>query len=392
MNPLYILRLIRGYVTFQIKGGFSERFINYCAAQGINLWDMSINGDTVTACVPIKSFRRLRKAVKESGGRLKIIKKSGILPYINKHKNRSGIIISAIFCILFFTVMNKFIWIIDVEGTSKISHQEIIEYLYDNGLKQGTSASSVDTVALSRKAVNHFNGRLLWMAININKSKATVEVRDYTDILEDKQFREPCNIIADFNGILLYVKALNGNAEVTAGSAVKKGDLLISGVADNDDMSVSYYEARGTVTALHDTRYTEEYSFNNGKIQSVNNINNTYSVNIFGIDIPLGLKNKGDIIFTNKKALCYNGYKLPLSISKESEGKTAATEILQNAALLLSLDNYTASFYEKYKNTNILSCESRLQQLDGKYVITSDLYCIDYIGVKSPIIREFYEN
>ena len=84
MKLIYILRLIRGFVSFEINGGFTERFINLCAAKHIAIWDVGIQNNTLTACILVKKFRRLRAIAKKSGCKLKITKKYGLPFFLNK--------------------------------------------------------------------------------------------------------------------------------------------------------------------------------------------------------------------------------------------------------------------------------------------------------------------
>lgn len=43
------LRLILGFVEFEAKGGFPERFLNLCTVNGITLWQVQNDGVKVKA-------------------------------------------------------------------------------------------------------------------------------------------------------------------------------------------------------------------------------------------------------------------------------------------------------------------------------------------------------
>jgi len=313
---------------------------------------------------------------------------------MRKNKNRVGLLFSAIFLVVFFTAMNQFIWITEVKGTDTVSHEEIKNYVAQSGLKIGTYAPSVDATAISRNAVNHFNGRLMWMAINIKGSKAVIEVRDYVDEHEDKQFRDPCNIIADFEGKIITVEVYNGYKEIQEGSAVKKGDLLISGVLENRDMSTAYCEARGKITALHSINETTSYPIKGVNRSQISKTRTRYSINLFGLKIPLGyIKNSGyDLINEYSSYLSIDGNILPFGLTKTVYCNIKKSADSNKEELLFCLDSFTDNFYNKYKNTNILNNKLSLIKKEDGYKIKEDLECLDFIGKPSPIYAEFYEN
>ena len=395
MKLIYILRLIRGFVAFEVKGGFTERFINLCAAKHISIWDVSIYDNNLKACVLVKNYRKLRTVVRRSGCKLKIREKAGLPFFLNKNKKRAGILLSVIFFAVFMAVMNRFVWIIEVTGTDTVGHEEIIRVTEELGLKKGCMVSSLDTNNISRLAVNHFNGRLLWMAINIKGSKATIEVRDYIDEHIDESFKEPCNLVADFDGTLLTVEIFNGDREVLPGNAVKKGDLLISGVVENRDMSCTYCEARGKITALHDVKLKKRYRTKDLSVYSLKNDITRNYLDVFSLRIPLNFVLKNDKTISSiqkEKYISWNGSSLPLGYIKESSFEKTAACADSNILYLIAIDDYTNEYYYRFRNTNIIENKTDITVSEGLPVFYSELKCIDFIGIKSQLNVEFYEN
>lgn len=394
MKLMYILRFLRGYVVFEIKGGFTERFINLCAVNRIHIWDVKPEKDSLKASILIKNFKKLRPVLRKSGSKIKILKKCGLPIFLRKNRNRIGLLISALFFIVFINFMNQFVWIVEVTGSETVSHEEIKNKVEELGLKVGTLSSKIDTIGISRKAVNFYTGKLLWMAINIKGSKAVIEVRDYIDEHEDTAFKDPCNLIADFNGTLISVEVFNGDQEAYPGNAVKKGDLLISGVIENRDMSCVYYEARGKITALHDVTDIKEYRADSSEYLTVSESKSVYNLKLFGMKIPLGFADKKKYSDSSEygKSVSYNGTELPFGVEKRTYFSAKKNNNRTKTELLLALDEYTAEYYDKYKNTNILSADSRIRNTGEVYQIESQIKCIDFMGVQSPIIAEIYEN
>ncbi len=384
MKLINILRYAKGYVKFTVKGGFRERFINLCNAKGILIWNVIPEINRIQACISIKSFHKLRPIVRESGVTLKITEKKGLPLFFKKHRHRAVLMAGIIFIIAFYIIMNRFIWFIEVEGTQTVSHEEIINVLSQYGVKKGAYAPAIDELSAGRSAINHFNGRLLWMSVNIKGSKATVEVRDYIDEHKDTTYGEPCNIVADFDGTLLNIDVINGDIEATPGSAVKKGDLLISGVIQNRDLSASYLEARGKITALHNTEFQRSYPAS-VRCKGYTDTEAIENLDIIGLEIPY-LSATKNTPFSFSEYMMIGKNKLPFGIVYRTKAKEYETEY--NSSLLYAVDKYIADFYNIFDNTNILECKMSVRTTDKCFFISSEMSCIDYIGVKSKIYVE----
>lgn len=384
MKLINILRYVKGYVKFTVSGGFRERFINLCSAEGIRIWNVVPEIGQIRASVSIRNFHRLRKIVKESGVTLKITEKRGLPLFLKKHRHRAVLMLGVFFILGFYIIMNRFIWFIEVEGTQTVSHEEIINVLADYGVKIGAYAPNIDSISVGRNAINYFNGRLLWMSVNVNGSKAVIEVRDYVDKHEDTTFGEPCNIVADFDGTILSIETINGDKEASPGSAVKKGDLLISGVIQNRDMSASYLEARGKITAHHNQQFTRSYNKKSRSHKFADVKERTY-LELIGLKLPPYFHNS-DAAFSYAESLTLQGIKLPFGIIYETEVKEYETE--EELSLLYAIDSYILDYYRTFPNTNILEYKMTVKASRKGYEISSDMSCIDFMGVKSEILVE----
>lgn len=385
MKLIDIIRYLKGYVELTISGGFKERFINLCRYKGIYIWNVTSEADIIKACISVRNFQKIRKIVRESGVTIHIEKKKGLPLLLKKYRHRAVLLSGVLFIAAFYIIMNRFIWFIEVEGTQKISHEEIINIMENYGIKIGARSSGVDEIYAGRYAVNYFSGRLLWVSVNINGSKAVIEVRDYIDEHEDTTFGEPCNIIADFDGTLLSIETINGDKAAKPGNAVKKGDLLISGVIQNRDKSASYLEARGKITAHHNLQFTRSYNHITN-CKKYTDSEEFFRVNFLGITPSLPFCNKSNTVSSIPENAILNGAELPFGIIREI--KADICEEKNELKLIYALDAYLIDFYKSFANTNIIENEFNIKKSGKGYTITSDISCIDFIGVKSKIYVE----
>lgn len=388
MNVVDFFRLISGFVVFEAGGGFSERFINLCAKNKISVFNLSFGEDKITACIKPKSFKKLKAVAKISGVSIRIKAKKGLPFYIKAHRNRVGLLIGAAFCAFFMLSMSLFVWTVETNGSEKYTDEEIIETVKEYGLDFGTFKPFFDEETVSRRIVNDFGGELLWVAINIKGSKAVVEVRDFVKAPRTEE-GDPCNVVASFDGVILSCEVIKGRAVAKSGSAVTKGDLLISGVVERADTSTGYCEAKGKVTALRERQSSFCYNKTQKKF-FYREIKSYYSLCFLSFEIPFGFYKTNELHHTFKKEefLSWNGIKLPFGITKTTVAEYEEREYTDENAVLNAVSSYSDITYEEYKNTNILKSKTHLSCGNNGVEIKGNYNCIDYIGQKSEIIIE----
>ena len=122
---LNILRWFSGYVVFGGTGGFPERFLNLCSANGISVWDAKSAGGILTAKTSVKGYKKIRLCAKRSGMRIRLKEKKG-LPFVLKpYKQRKGLAVGAVLSAALLIFLNSAVWTISVEGNDKYTKEQI---------------------------------------------------------------------------------------------------------------------------------------------------------------------------------------------------------------------------------------------------------------------------
>lgn len=387
MKLIDIIRYLKGYVVFTATGGFPERFINLCNINGIRTWNLNPDIGYVSGCISASNFRKIRRFVKSSGIHVKIVKKEGLPFLIRKYSSRKFLFAGIIFYFIFIFIMNQFVWIIDITGTETISREEILSTAKEYSLYPGIFAARLDESAVSRSCINHFNDKIVWMAINVKGSKAVIEMRDFVDEHEDSTYGNPCNIVADFQGKILSIETYNGEKAVNSGSGVKKGDLLISGVIENRDLSCNYVEARGKITALHSVSFSKSYNKSSEATRQISSIKEKYKINFLWADIPLYKSNGFETIYSFSKKLSHNNIHLPFGIELKALCNFSKPDSM-NIDFLTVLDCFISEYYYSFRNTNILNADFKVSNNKDLYSVCVNSDCIDFIGVKKDIYAE----
>lgn len=387
MNALNFYRYLKSYLTIHISGGFSERFINLCNRNRITLWDITYENETVTANIYSRDFVALKSIRRKSGVKLKILSKNGLRFDLVKHKKRRGLFFGAVFAAAFMIVMNMFVWEIETVGSVKLSRSEILSTVKKIGLDYGTFVPLFNGNEASRDALSLFNGEVLWLAINIKGSKATIEVRDLEKPSDKNIKSEPSNLIANFDGILIRAQTNSGVQVAEAGEAVTKGSILISGIFENEDGTVMYQRSDGCFTALNQRSLHREF-VKELSCAGFTSVQRYRKLIFFHLKAPLyfRMKNNFDEQYYTRQ-ISFNEKVLPLGMTEGAMYKTD-TEKVNNVTNLYYIDKFSNEEYEKMKNTLIISADYSLVDSDNKLNISCDYECIDYIGEEVPIINE----
>ncbi len=257
---LWLWNNMRGYVRILVTGFAVERFINMAAHRGIYIWDTEKTDEGTYMNVSVKAVKQLRDVAHKTRCRIKIKRKEGYPFLAHRYRKRKILVGGIVFFIVFMFVLSSFIWKVDVVGNKRIYPNDIIDFCEQNGLKPGVSKSDVDEKKLALAMMTHYED-LAWVNVYIKGTRATITV---SETLEKKQMMDksaPCNVVAQYDGLITNIVTAAGRPLVKQNDVVKKGDVLVSGeiVVKEDETGVmkDYVHANSMVWA----RMYEEINF-----------------------------------------------------------------------------------------------------------------------------------
>lgn len=245
---LKILRFIRGYVEFTARGRFPERFINLTSRYGIFVWNTLPVEGGLSGAMSVGDYKRIRSTASRAKVVLKIKRKHGLPFHIRKYRDRGGLFVGAVLGLALTIFLSNFVWTFSVTGNKTVTEKEILTVLSEQGMGAGAYKKGVDVDRISRNTLRSID-RLSWMSINLNGCKASVEVKEKTDKPELTDDSKPCNIKAGKDGVITEIRATEGKAEVSSGSGVAEGDLIVSGIVPTSIGAVRYVRAKAEVYA-----------------------------------------------------------------------------------------------------------------------------------------------
>ena len=127
---------------------------------------------------------------------------------------------------------------------------------------------------------------IAWVSIGHSGSVITINVSMPTIGVESEERRIPCNIVASRDGVIVKADVLVGEFTSLIGSAVKKGDLLVSGIVENSNGMAYYRHSIANIIAEYNQTITIEQGLYDVDI-SDGAVHYMKYLQFFELDIPI---------------------------------------------------------------------------------------------------------
>ena len=266
---IFLYRIIFGFLRVCIYGDFKERALTLCAQNGITLWNNRLKEGKIECNILVRDFRFLRSVIRGKEVKVHILKKRGVPFILNRYRKRSGILVGAVLFFVIIQLMSGYIWIIDVAGNSKVSTAKILSACHSVGLDIGIRKDSFYPKLKREELMLCLDG-VAWSSLNVEGSRLTVNV---TEIKEWDKEKTYSNLKAASDGIIEKMDITSGTSVVSVGQAVKKGDLLVSGIIETAD-GTRFVGSRGKIYAktkeeiVLSEDYSQKHSVPTGKTKT----------------------------------------------------------------------------------------------------------------------------
>ena len=385
-----VFKYLRGYVNFRCIGGFQSEFVNDLILNGIKVWGLKKDGEHLYASVFATDYKTTANIAKRHHVKIRLHKKRGTIFTINKRKNRFGIAIGLLAFCFFLTFMSNYIWDIEIIGNENVSSREILLTARDLGIRRGTFGPGLDLRTIEQKTLLLIDD-LSWVGINRHGSKITIDVRERIvepDIVADDR---PCNIIATKTGQILYTEVYSGQLIVPIGSSVLKGNIIVSGILEDEEGNTSYVHADAKIIAEYEEQMKFSIPFKQTEDILTGEVKKRNYITILGLDLPLfistPIKYKYDYSEEVTKLKLF-GVNLPISIRKTRYERIEERHFAYNKdqahnALLQQISLYEESILS---DVEILEKNIEEESTDDNYEITVDYFLKGNIAKKEEIL------
>lgn len=221
-------KYINGSVKICITGAMPEKFINLCVAERIYLWGLSKENEKLYAWIELSDFYHIRPLVRKSCTRVSVKAYRG-WPFLAKRIwRRKMLVLGAIMCLITIQIFASYIWFVDVVGTKATSPVKIAEVAKEHGLKPGVLKDTIQSKSIEN-AILLTIPEVSWVSVNFMGTRVVIEVVEKT--IPKQEDKAPAHIVSDRDGIIMEIIALAGQPAVKKGDTVRKGDVLIKGIA-----------------------------------------------------------------------------------------------------------------------------------------------------------------
>ena len=383
----HIVNLLKGEVTGRVESGFPERVLNLCAEYGVVFWDLRWESPVAfTFTLTRRDWKRLRKLSKRLDCDMTAVSWKGTPFFVGRMRHRYALWAGLGLCALLLSYGSFFIWDFEVEGNETVSRQEILRALEKYGVGFGTYGYGVNSFELRNYLLLELP-ELSYIAVNVRGCRAYVQVRERVPAPEIISKRDIGNTVAAKDALVTAIQPWDGEKQVLPGTMVKEGQLLISGVVQNDYAGVRYLRGMGRVygrtwyelrcqvpLTVWEKAYTGEERVQRALLVGKNRINLYFSSSIPG--------DTYDKITTKDKWTLPGNIPLPITMVTETlRGYTLKeSSRSQEEAIRLADTILTARLRRSMEEGEVLSRELTCEVVGDTLMVTLSAECQEQIG------------
>ncbi|WP_195542722.1 sporulation protein YqfD [Massiliimalia timonensis] len=393
---LSLIRRLKGFVDFQMSGTGIEETLNQTASQGVKIWRLIPKGNVFCGCISSGEYRGFAGIARKNGTKVRVVKKYGAPFYWVRLKRRKGILVGAGLCCFLLLLSQNFLWSIEIHDYGEKDRAFLTEVMEDYGIHVGAYLPGLDCRLLQQQILMEVED-ISWMALNRKGTVLEVEVSEKVIPPEIKE-SSPCNIIAKRDGQVVHMEVYGGKGMVEEKEAVSKGDLLVSGITENDVGIVRQIHADAKVVAQTHRKHTITFDLHQEEKIFLDQGDTRYAIEILGVTIPLYVDFSLPFPFqvkTEETPVSVLGNTYPVSLVKEQHQfyQTKQIEYTKAEGEALIQKAFQVYEQEQMKEIAILSFEEKISEKDGKLSITREYLCEEDIAAKMQLsINETPKN
>lgn len=243
-----VLNYLRGQVTVEVESAAPERVLNLCAAHGIPFWGLTwLSELRLRAAIDRAELPRLREVLTRTDAVLTVVRTEGAPEVWRQYRRRYVLLAAAAVLAAVLALGSTHIWAFQVTGNDTVPTETILRTLEKYGVALG-ARSRIDQEALRNQVLLELPD-VVWLTVNMRGCTAHVQVVERQRPPHLYADGEITNVVAARDGLVTKIQALDGQAQVMAGTTVTAGQVLISGVVDSDQRGYRLLHGMGQVWA-----------------------------------------------------------------------------------------------------------------------------------------------
>ncbi len=247
-----------GAVTLYVPSEERLTVLNICLINGVPYRDFTWESDGgISFSLPTYEARRLRRFCAPYGIVPTVRRRTG-LPAIGVFLcKRLGLLTGLLAAVLLLALSTRFVWRVEIRGNETLTRDAVEEILSEALLGVGSYIPGINTRQAENRVLMSCKA-LSWISIRIDGTVLSVQIIEkdtHKGEALPPMTSSPANLIASCDGQIERIELFRGQVMVKCGQAVKKGELLVSGVYDSSSVGYRYTRAAGHIWARTEREY-----------------------------------------------------------------------------------------------------------------------------------------
>ncbi len=395
-----ILMFFFGYCEFFVRSG-AERALSILLERKLRFTHMKNTDGGVSFRIYLFRKKWLSRALVSENIEFSCSVPRGLPSLFISLSKKYGLVLGLISLLAITLISERVVWEISISGTKELLDSEILADLENYGVKLGASISSLDMGQICTDYLIE-NPALSWIRINAVGNSLQIMVRE-KDMIPSEENDLPSNLVADCDGLIYRVEIIGGQRLVSGGESVLKGQILVSGLVDNENTSIEgnivenptfrFERSVGKVFAITNENITVKIPMIYTEKRYTGEIHQKKSLIFFSKSINFSflgrnLQENCDIIDVYDYAELWNGKILPVSVRNTLYKEYVIEDIplTEKEAERLAQDELAEKISSLLGEEGVLLSKSISNSCDGDfYTIECKISCIRDIGVETPL-------
>lgn len=381
---------LSGYRRVSTDAEHAAALLNLCFTEAI-LYDGFVNevDGGISFCVSLTAAKRLFSLCTRREIAVTVSHGEGLPCLLWRYRRRVGLMLGALIALVLLVLSQRFVWDVRVKGNETMSEAEILEELRACGFGVGSYIPDFDAPTLENRVLIA-SDRISWISIHMEGTVAVVQVIEHKPpIPAETDTKRPANLIAACDGQIEYLQLYRGAPVVVIGQAVKKGELLVSGIYDSALDGYRYTRAAGMVMAR--TKHTVTVEIPLSYEEKVTLSPKTDEMWLYFFDFSLkfykSTGNEGgacDIIKEDKELHFLGLHDLPISfrVVRRVPYEMRASVRTHEEALELAYAALDAELTQLCEDAELLEKRVTTTLTDGAVVLECTVSCLENIALQ----------
>ena len=227
-----MLRRLRGTAEIEVTGASAPLCLNRWTAADLPFWALRRDSELVFRC---RVYEAQLPQICEQAARVwcevRVLQRFGLPGLLRRLRRRPILAAGLPLAVALAFFLQSYVWFLRVEGNERLSEQEILRALAEEGVCFGAWGPDLNSEDLKNRMLMRVPA-LRWLAVNREGGLVTVLVAEREREEPPLETEGVAHIVATRPGILREISVVNGFTDKKPGEAVAEGDILISGIAE----------------------------------------------------------------------------------------------------------------------------------------------------------------